>query len=272
MSDKHDFSISEMARLFAIKRDTLLYYDKIGLFSPEERKDNNYRTYSVSQLQLLDTIINLRDLGIPIKTIREFTKKRSPESFIALAEDAVGNIENEIVKLKKRAKVLKSTIEEVKPATSFDYGTVEIRETNRIPISLSEENDYSASMFTFDKPYEDFMYQFSIPWTETAGLMFDMDNLKESNYAKRSKLFSKNGTKKNAEITKGLYAVSYFKCKWEDCYKNYLKMLDTIKEMNYIPTGPCYEEYPIAHLVEEDESKFVTKISMKVKKKGVPEK
>ena len=165
MPVKHEFSISEMARLFDIKRDTLLYYDRIGLFSPNNRKDNNYRTYTVSQLQLLDTIINLRDLGIPIKTIREFTKKRSPESFITLADEAVENIEEEIRKLKKRAKVLKSTVEEIRPAKSFEYGKVEITHLKKIPISLSNEGDYSASMITFDKPYEDFMAAFSIKAT-----------------------------------------------------------------------------------------------------------
>ena len=267
MPVKHEFSISEMARLFDIKRDTLLYYDRIGLFSPNNRKDNNYRTYTVSQLQLLDTIINLRDLGIPIKTIREFTKKRSPESFIALADEAVENIEDEILKLRKRAKVLKSTVEEIRPAKSFEYGKVEITHLKKIPISLSKEGDYSASMITFDKPYEDFMAAFSIPWTETAGLKFGIANLKKNNYAKSSQLFSRNGMGKNAEIEEGLYALSYFKCRWQDCYPKYKKMLKDIKDLGYEATGPCYEEYPIAHLVEEDERNFVTKISIKVEKR-----
>ena len=47
----------QVATFYSIRKDTLLYYDRIGLFQPEIRKENGYRYYSASQLAELDTIL-----------------------------------------------------------------------------------------------------------------------------------------------------------------------------------------------------------------------
>ena len=264
MSSNHEFSISEIARIFDIKRDTLLYYDKIGLFKAKERKDNNYRTYTAEQLPLLDTILNLRELGIPVKTIKEFTKKRSTDSFLSIANETVESIDREMEKLKERQKLLQATIDDIIPASSAEYGVISVIEQEEIPISLSEEGDYSAALFSFNKPYEDFMMKYSVPWTEIAGLSFDISSLDLRDYTKASRLFSKKGKIKNDVQEKGIYAVSYQKGRWSDSVKWYKSMIEQIKGSGYLPVGPCYEEYPIAHLVEEREENFVTKISIRI--------
>ena len=40
-------SIGEVARLFNISKDTLRYYDKIGILKPEVNKENGYRFYDI---------------------------------------------------------------------------------------------------------------------------------------------------------------------------------------------------------------------------------
>ncbi len=40
------FPVSRFAKLTRTTRDTLLYYDRIGLMSPIERGENKYRCYS----------------------------------------------------------------------------------------------------------------------------------------------------------------------------------------------------------------------------------
>ena len=54
---KNLFSIGELSKLQNISRQTLIFYDKIGLFRPAYTDpDNGYRYYSSSQLDYLDTI------------------------------------------------------------------------------------------------------------------------------------------------------------------------------------------------------------------------
>ena len=37
------YTISEMASIFGVSRQTLIYYDKIGLFAPAEVNEKGYR-------------------------------------------------------------------------------------------------------------------------------------------------------------------------------------------------------------------------------------
>ena len=53
----------EFAALMGVSKHTLFHYDDIGLFSPECVAENGYRMYSRYQLETLETILMLRDLG-----------------------------------------------------------------------------------------------------------------------------------------------------------------------------------------------------------------
>ncbi len=71
----------EFAALMGVSKHTLFHYDDIGLFSPEYVAENGYRMYSLYQLETLETILMLRDLGMPLKEIRQFLQVRSPKSW-----------------------------------------------------------------------------------------------------------------------------------------------------------------------------------------------
>lgn len=66
-STQNYFTSGELSNLCKIPRKTLLYYDKLGLITPELIDDNGYRYYKRSQLFLLELIITLRRLNIPLK-------------------------------------------------------------------------------------------------------------------------------------------------------------------------------------------------------------
>ena len=50
------YTPKEVALMFSIQKDTLLFYDRIGLFQPDLRKPNGYRFYSAGQLAELDAL------------------------------------------------------------------------------------------------------------------------------------------------------------------------------------------------------------------------
>ena len=64
-------SISEMAQIHNITRQTLIYYDKIGLFKPDIIESNGYRYYSTTQIPLLREICFLRSIGMSMDDIRK---------------------------------------------------------------------------------------------------------------------------------------------------------------------------------------------------------
>ena len=75
------FTAGELAALFNIPKQTLLYYDRIGLLSPEFIAENGYRHYSLTQYLILEIIVNLRKLDIPISQIKEYLNHKSSDKF-----------------------------------------------------------------------------------------------------------------------------------------------------------------------------------------------
>ena len=49
MKDSRYFTPGELAKLFGISKQLLLYYDKNDIFSPEFVDENGYRFYVLSQ-------------------------------------------------------------------------------------------------------------------------------------------------------------------------------------------------------------------------------
>lgn len=78
------FTSGELSSLYKIPKQTLLYYDKIGLLKPAFISSNGYRHYAISQYLTLEIILNLRKLDIPIARIKEYITNKSPDTFIKL--------------------------------------------------------------------------------------------------------------------------------------------------------------------------------------------
>ena len=83
MSEKL-FKITEFAKIAGMNRKTLQYYDEIGLFSPAYVAENGYRYYSLFQLDWLALIAVLRDLGVPLRELRQYQKRT--EHFAGMGE------------------------------------------------------------------------------------------------------------------------------------------------------------------------------------------
>lgn len=84
---KEYYTAGELAELFHLPKQTLLYYDKTGILSPEFISENNYRHYSMKQYLILEIILNMRKLNIPINKIKKYLQNRNETSFAQLLLD-----------------------------------------------------------------------------------------------------------------------------------------------------------------------------------------
>ncbi len=65
------FSIGEFARLGTVTVRTLRHYDEIGLLSPAQvDPDTGYRSYCAAQLNQLNRIVALKELGLSLPQVR----------------------------------------------------------------------------------------------------------------------------------------------------------------------------------------------------------
>jgi DNA-binding transcriptional MerR regulator len=69
--------IKEVADLVGISVRTLHHYDEIGLLTPDEITDSGYRLYSDKNLENLQQILFFRELGFPLKKIKEMINRPS---------------------------------------------------------------------------------------------------------------------------------------------------------------------------------------------------
>src|SRR5699024_6649059 len=88
------------AKLVKVPKHVLFYYDEINLFKPSIiDQENNYRYYAYSQYYLFNVIRFLKNLGMPLKEIKSFLDKRSPEELKNVLDKQSASIETEIIKL-----------------------------------------------------------------------------------------------------------------------------------------------------------------------------
>lgn len=63
--------VKEVADLVGISVRTLHHYDEIGLLTPDQTTESGYRLYSDENLEILQQILFFRELGFPLKKIKE---------------------------------------------------------------------------------------------------------------------------------------------------------------------------------------------------------
>nr|WP_317324245.1 MerR family transcriptional regulator [uncultured Flavonifractor sp.] len=102
------FSVGELSKLQNISRQTLIFYDKIGLFQPAYvDPDNGYRYYSSSQLDALDTILLMKKMGLSLDEIRVYMQDYTADSSILAMKRQLSVLTSQIEELQ----MLKSRVE-----------------------------------------------------------------------------------------------------------------------------------------------------------------
>lgn len=102
--DELFLTVSEIGKKYNISRQTLIYYDKIGLFKPSFIDSNGYRCYSVRQIPHLREIHFLKSLGISLQEIKNHFNERNVKKTEDLLESRRRAIDEEMAQLaRKRA-------------------------------------------------------------------------------------------------------------------------------------------------------------------------
>ena len=104
------FTTGELSQLCKIPRKTLLYYDKLGLITPELVDENGYRYYKRSQLFLLQLILTLRRLDVPIARIKDYLANRSLQNYRKLFNERIEFFTQEISRMQTMQAELQSEL------------------------------------------------------------------------------------------------------------------------------------------------------------------
>ncbi len=77
----YHFRIGDISHFFDIPASTLRYWEDMGVIAPAKDQINNYREYTVEDLMSISDVIFYKNLGLPLKNIRQI-ESTTPEQLI----------------------------------------------------------------------------------------------------------------------------------------------------------------------------------------------
>ena len=265
------FTTGEFAKLCNVRKDTLFYYDEIGLLKPEIIQDNGYRYYSANQLYLFDVISMLKECGTPLKEIRKYITERNPEAFLELLEENDKLLTREMSRLAHIHRQMSNTMALTRQALQLEYNKPYLRESPEeyfiaMPFSTDSDNyesNISATVVRLLNYFHENMAGEEFP----LGTIILKDNLcrdsfQKDYYCRRISspvpdplLFIKPA---------GTYALINHKGSYETIAKSYQMLKAYIKESGRSITGNAYEHELLNYLATGQAENYVIEISIQV--------
>lgn len=267
------FTVGEIATLFNINKKTLRYYDEIDLFKPSYiDPKNNYRYYTSSQFEKLNTIIYLKNIRIPLDTIKCHLENKSINNTINLFEIQEDIIEKKIEELKLIQNKVKNRINKIKDSIDYDKldKIMELYFDERTIVILKEKVNTNKDLELSIRKLENKANEKSSIFLGEVGVSISKENLKNKLFKEYDSTFifveNKNYNNEILKILpKGKYVCIRFNGLHESADIYYKKLLNYINENNYEVLADSVEITLIDTGLTTDTSEFITEIQILVK-------
>ena len=271
MKKKEILKIGDFAKFSRTTRDTLLYYDKIGLLSPVLRGDNNYRYYSTRQLSVVNLIRTYQTLGIPLTEIKRLRDNRTPDFVDMLLDNHIERLDEEIaawVRARKLLHLLKTVIHS---QLDVDETEIKVQYCPAEAIMLGEQNDYSRGKNDYDalvsfyhamqKKYPGLDLNYPV-WA-----LFSEERIKKRDWSWPDRYYFYNPEGCD-EKPASLYATGYARGGYGQTHDLYVQMLDYIDSNGFEICGPAYEEYPLNEICVLEDKNYLIHLMIAVRAKA----
>src|SRR5207237_1364727 len=82
-----NFTISQVAQMVGINAKAIRYYESIGLLPPPTRRPNQYRRYSLADVNRLVLLRRIRSLGVPLAEAKSLLQGATEARRIDVQQD-----------------------------------------------------------------------------------------------------------------------------------------------------------------------------------------
>lgn len=262
---KEYYKIGEISRIYGIGRDSLMYYEKLGILKPL-RDSNGYRLYTMNDIWKLNLIKELRTFDFSMEKIKEYIDNRTVHNTKEMLNEEIALIDKTINDLTTLKDTIIKRIESINYAeenTILDSIKIIYAEEKKAlklngNISRDEEVDYLVKKL--QKKCED---KFYLLGNTKIGAVYNLESLKKGIYNEYKSVFcflDDSDQNYNMVLSKGYYvSISY---KGPYCSnKNYLhKLFDFIHKNNYDILSDPIEIYKIDIHETGLQEEFITEI------------
>lgn len=264
------FTTGEFAKLVGVTKHTLFHYDDIGVFSPEIKKDNDYRYYSVFQIEAFYVIYTLKELGMPLKEIKVYLDNKSPEGLIKLLKKEELEIDRKIERLKQMKALISLKAQLTESIFNIDTDKISIVEESEELLLLTKslpETD-NRSMAVSIANHAKYCSENGISFPSYTGEMISIENILNENYYSYNYYFTKIlSPKSGADIfikEAGPYLTIYHTKGYSTINEAYTKILDYANENTLNLTGHFFEDVILDELSVHGYDNFLIKISIRI--------
>ncbi|SHI70968.1 effector-binding domain-containing protein [Clostridium cavendishii DSM 21758] len=271
-SSKKYFATGEFAKLCDISKQTLIYYDNIGIFKPAYKDENNFRFYALSQYDTICTLITLRDVGMSLEDIRSYLDKRTPQKAVDMLTNEYKKIEKKIQELDDISRNIKNKIDVINKGIKIGLNNaiyIKEMETESLILNRFRCNSETDIIFNAMELIK-YCNENKIYSGYSLGATVSKENIINKRYTKISSLFIKvDKSIKSEKITikpKGLYACINHIGSYETTFKSYDRLLKYIEENGYDVDGDSYEWTLFDSLIVKSEDEYLTEINIPIRK------
>ena len=260
------FSIGELSRYQNISKQTLIFYDKTGVFHPAYvDPSNGYRYYSASQLDELDTILILKKSGLSLQKIKELLRHYTTQRSLKVLKSQLGVIDRQMEELRLVRSRLSQRCAQLEGANLHQEGPrVEEMEEQYVltrpvepPFTLREISIATKQCFAQ-------AFQESLPIFFQSGVRVPLERILRGDYTQADLVFlptEKTGRASNIQLLPaGRCAAIYHRGDYLSIGASYEKLLAFCREQGLAVTSDSYEFCINDYITTGDESEYLTKI------------
>ena len=260
----------EFAKLCKVNKQTIFYYDQIGILSPVMKNEKGYRYYSIHQLELFFVIDLLKDLGMSLNDIQQYMQNKSPESFLSIMYRKKEEIVKKRQEIERKEKMIEAKIAIMEEASHLNFNRITLQRLPEATLYLSR-NIQNISDEGFLEVISDFINELQISQIDSGypiGSITKREQVLKGEYANYSYLYIEQPNPKEGHpyfrAVKGDFLIGYHVGSEKTIGDTYKLMFSEMERLGLTLGEHVFEEYIYDTVVRNDKEHYVTKIMMEV--------
>ncbi len=274
MRDDGLYKIGDIAKLFHISISLIRHYENIGLVVPEYiDKETGYRYYSSRQFEYFNIIGYLRTLDFSLNDISDFLKNRDVEVIKEKLYAQRERVEEKKKEIERIERKIDSRLALIESAENARLDAIELIDAPSINMISIERNIEIKDAMDMEEPTSMLAKLQAEPviFLGKVGLSISIGNLLAGRLEGYTGIFliidkEDKATTDIITLPASKAIRLRFNGRHTEAAEQYERMLSYINSNGYEIAGESREIALIDHGITRDESKFVTEITIPVKK------
>jgi len=264
---QNKFTINEFEKITGISKSKLRYYDAWGILGPEIRGENDYRLYSQEQIDIAWVIESLREMRVPLKTIKSYLENRSVPNARNLFETKINEIDDEIKYLNQLKSIILELMNGIDLSKSVKPGDFQLIQKEPETIYLGKVVDDIRSNFSQVVSFVQFCRKHNIAsCSRNINYLLPRESLSKRRWEGPGQLYIRS-PEGNELIDGGLYLVVFDYLTNVFSGLTFRKIFQYIDENPLLIAGNTYVDCIIGETESCDPNNFLMKVSVRVQEK-----